>query len=508
MDARFYNNEEIDIEKLANDFENIFRAQSYETQQVGSKDQVMVQLKKGGDFAALIGLQTALSMTVQRTTGGVVAMLGQQKWMDKAAVGAVGLVAAPFIPILLPLVATAGVGAIKQANLANQVLSTVDGLVRQQIPGVQIGPLPVNLASQFQQYMAPMSSYPPPAPSYTPPVPVYTPPTTPVYTPPGAASAPAKPRCPSCNTLYEPGDTFCSGCGRALTPPRQLCPECKTEIKPGVAFCPKCGASTFQTSQQSPQAARPAPAKAPRPSTPAYTPPKPVTPVYTPPRPATPVYTPPRPETPVYTPPTSASSAPSAPTIADPQPYIPPTPQDPPVVPQPSITLVPGKPRAVQPTPPPAPPVPVYIPPKPVQPPVPQAPAPTIFAQAQNSSPTIKARPAAEGSVDANASWGSLILSNGQEIALSGERVLVGRYDHDLGGVQPEVDLGTVDGADTVSRGHATIEHIGSAYQLTDLNSTNLTRVNGKKLDPSVPTPITDGDTLQFGKISCTFKKG
>ncbi|HLG79223.1 MAG TPA: FHA domain-containing protein, partial [Ktedonobacteraceae bacterium] len=71
----------------------------------------------------------------------------------------------------------------------------------------------------------------------------------------------------------------------------------------------------------------------------------------------------------------------------------------------------------------------------------------------------------------------------------------------------PEVDLGTMDGADTVSRGHATLEHIGSTYQLTDLNSTNFTRVNGKRLDANVPTPISDGDTLQFGKIQCTFKK-
>ena len=116
-------------------------------------------------------------------------------------------------------------------------------------------------------------------------------------------------------------------------------------------------------------------------------------------------------------------------------------------------------------------------------------------------------RPASQPLSDPNAPWGTLTFNNGKEVVLSGERVLVGRYDHDLGGVQPEVDLGNMDGADTVSRGHATIEHIGSTYQLTDLNSTNFSRVNGKRLEPSVPTPINDGDTLQFGKIQCTFKK-
>jgi hypothetical protein len=468
MDARFYNSEEIDLEKVANDLENMFRTQGYETQQLGSKDHLTVQLKKGGDLAALVGLQTALTLTLQRTSGGVVAMIGQQKWIDKAAVGAVGLVAAPFIPFLWPLMITAGAGAIKQASLGNQVLNTVDALVRQQMPGVQAGPIPGTLMPQFQQYWAP----PPPQytqPHHVPPVPiaVYTQP-VPVYTPP----VPTKPRCPGCNTPYEPGDTFCSGCGRALTPPRNRCPQCKAEIKPGVAFCPKCGANTFQATPS-----QPAPAPAPKPPVP--------------------VYTPPRPQTPTYTPPAPAAPAPA-------QPYVPPTPQEPPVVPQPSVTLVPGKTNPAAPQQPPkAPPVPVYIPPKPVQP-------PTVAASAQTPAPptqTIKARPASRGASDPQAPWGTLTFFNETLVTLVGERILVGRYDHDLGGVQPEVDLGTMEGADTVSRGHATLEHIGSTSQLTDLNSTNFSRVNGKRLEPGVPTPINDGDTLQFGKIQCAFKR-
>jgi len=504
MDARFYNSEEIDLEKLATDLENMFRMQGYDVQHIGSKDQMMVQLKKGNELVALIGLQTAVSVTFQRTSGGIVAMLGQQKWVDKAAVGAVGLIAAP---ILWPLMITAGAGAIKQASLGNQVINSIDGLVLQQVPGAHPGPLPSSLQPQFQQYWAPPpQQYTPP--QYVPPsTPVYTPPaSTPVYTPPSAA----QPRCPSCNTPYEPGDTFCSGCGRGLTPPKKLCPNCKSEIKPGLSFCPQCGTSVFQGTQS--QAAKSA--------TPVYTPPKPTytpstsrpqTPVYTPPKqPQTPVY---KPSVPVYTPP----SAPSAPTLANttpavpPQPYVPPVPKDPPVVPQPSITIIPGSSKpAAPPQAPKAPPVPVYIPPKPFQPPVDAAipAAPTVAATPQTVAPTIKARPVGnEAAADPSAPWGTLIFSNGSEVTLAGERVLVGRFDHDLGGVQPEVDLGTMEGADTVSRGHATIEHIGSTYQLTDLNSTNLTRINGKRLEPNVPTPISDGDTVQFGKITSTFKR-
>jgi pSer/pThr/pTyr-binding forkhead associated (FHA) protein len=104
--------------------------------------------------------------------------------------------------------------------------------------------------------------------------------------------------------------------------------------------------------------------------------------------------------------------------------------------------------------------------------------------------------------------WGVLTFSDGQQIQLSGERAVVGRHDHDLDGVPPEVDLGQMQGADTVSRMHALLEHIGSTYTLTDLNSTNATRINGKRLEPDKAAPINDGDTLQFGKIICTFSKG
>jgi len=120
MDARFYNSEDIDIERLATDLEQKYRIQGYEVQQIGNKDQMMVQLKKGGDLAALVGMQTALSVIIQHMSGGTTAMIGQQRWIDKAAVGAVGLVAAP---VLWPLMLTAGAGAIRQASLGNQVRS-------------------------------------------------------------------------------------------------------------------------------------------------------------------------------------------------------------------------------------------------------------------------------------------------------------------------------------------------------------------------------------------------
>src|SRR5260221_11697377 len=115
----------------------------------------MVQLKKGGDFETLIGMGVALSVIIQRTAGGVLGMIGQQKWMDKAAAGAVGAVGL-VIPVLLPLAVTAGGGALREMSLAHPRPEVVDRPVRPPRPGVKGGGNPV----------APM---PPPPPPWGPP---------------------------------------------------------------------------------------------------------------------------------------------------------------------------------------------------------------------------------------------------------------------------------------------------------------------------------------------------
>ena len=148
MGTRFYQAQGINIESIAVELERKFLNQGYQVQHFGNQDQMTVQMKKGGDFVAIIGMQTALTVTMERSPRGVLAMSGQQKWVDKAVVGAVGLVAAP---VLWPLMITAGVGAIQQVNLDNEVMNTLDMLVRQQNPNVQVGPIPPEMMPQYPQ---------------------------------------------------------------------------------------------------------------------------------------------------------------------------------------------------------------------------------------------------------------------------------------------------------------------------------------------------------------------
>jgi hypothetical protein len=529
MDARFYNSDDIEIERLANDVVNVFLSQNYQAQQFGDSNQRLVQIKKGGDFEAIIGMQAAVSLTLQKNSGGVLAMIGQQRWIDKAAVGAVGIVA---FPVLWPLALTAGAGAIRQASLGNNVLNVVDGLVRQQRPGIQAGPVPMQLLPGVQsQWGQPPALPAPQAPYYTPSnaqAPYYTPSqpqvvnATPVNQPAISAPADSQLRCPQCNTPYEAGDTFCSGCGKALATPRIYCSNCHTELKPGVAFCPKCGASTFQAANS------PTPPVQNRPVTPTNTPPaqqRPPTPVYVPsPQqsappspPAQPAYVPPVTQTPPVVPQPKTYYVPSnnqqvvdasAPTIASqpaaPAPkkpeepyYVPPVTQEPTIQPQPKVTMVPGKPNQAPPPSKPRPQKQYYI--------------PSNQAQQSDTVPATPAQSSQSAQVPApsaaNAPWGGLTFSTGQYVELTQAQSVVGRYDHDLGGERPAVDLSDFQNSDTVSRVHALLEHTGNTYTLTDLNSTNATRINGKRLTPDQDTPINDGDTLQFGKITATFKR-
>jgi ribosomal protein L40E len=214
MDIRYYNTRDINLERLAADLEREFVAQGFETQHFGSADHMTVQLRKGGELAAIFGLRSAVTVVMQRNPEGLQGTIGQQRWADKAAVGAVGF----FFPVLWPLMITAGAGTLMQASLGNQVLNALEMLVHQQAPGAQRGPgasTPFHMPNfHFGQAQT--------------------------------AYAPAPVICSNCQAPNEPGDKFCMQCGTSLEPKQEEkvhCSNCGAEMKPGAAFCTRCGTS-------------------------------------------------------------------------------------------------------------------------------------------------------------------------------------------------------------------------------------------------------------------------
>jgi hypothetical protein len=95
------------------------------------------------------------------------------------------------------------------------------------------------------------------------------------------------------------------------------------------------------------------------------------------------------------------------------------------------------------------------------------------------------------------------IIRTGQILPLSGRsEFTLGRISEGQS-IVPDVDLTHFDAyRQGVSRLHATLKISPEGYiTLTDLGSSNGTRVNGAKVPPHTPHPIRHGDIIALGKL-------
>ncbi|HEY7416869.1 MAG TPA: hypothetical protein VH593_16910, partial [Ktedonobacteraceae bacterium] len=135
MNNRFYQSSDIHIDRVTYDLESYLSTQGYQVQRFGDAQQTVVQFRKGSTVEAIVGMQAAITIVLQRVSGGVTATIGQQQWIDKAVVGLLGFV-------LWPLFVTAGIGTIRQIEIENQAINALDNIIMRQYPGVHISSTP------------------------------------------------------------------------------------------------------------------------------------------------------------------------------------------------------------------------------------------------------------------------------------------------------------------------------------------------------------------------------
>jgi len=101
------------------------------------------------------------------------------------------------------------------------------------------------------------------------------------------------------------------------------------------------------------------------------------------------------------------------------------------------------------------------------------------------------------------------IVESGAQIPLADQaELLIGRED-EVSGVHPDIDMTPHRGEEGgISRRHARLVHVGGAWSIVDLDSTNGTYVNGTELQPRVPASLGDGDRLGFGDVEAIFHAG
>jgi predicted amidophosphoribosyltransferase len=151
--------------------------------------------------------------------------------------------------------------------------------------------------------------------------------------------------------------------------------------------------------------------------------------------------------------------------------------------------------------------------PAPIDAPTPPMPTPqetAISEPAREQAPPapVPVVPAAPEPAPAATPVPRLVMDEGKDLLLPTDKpeIIVGREDP-ISGIFPEIDL-TPYGGETggVSRQHARLNHSAGQWTVTDLNSTNYTRVDGVKIEPNVATPLNDGARLQFGRVTMTFR--
>ena len=83
---------------------------------------------------------------------------------------------------------------------------------------------------------------------------------------------------------------------------------------------------------------------------------------------------------------------------------------------------------------------------------------------------------------------------------------LIGRGDP-VTGINPDVDITSLDTQRSTSRRHAKIYQIDGVFHLMEeIGVMNGTYINDKRLATGTPSPIKDGDVLKFGLIPLVFR--
>ncbi len=102
---------------LISDLINWLTGQNFNCQQLTTEDGgTLLQVSKKGGWRKIVGMSTALNVVFHQSVNNITVEIGAGRWLDKAAVGAVGA-----LLVFPPLAVAAGFGAWLQIKLPNKI---------------------------------------------------------------------------------------------------------------------------------------------------------------------------------------------------------------------------------------------------------------------------------------------------------------------------------------------------------------------------------------------------
>lgn len=168
------------------------------TQTMRTKNGYTIQCRgdASAEWTKYLGMDAALAVEFEQVDDILKVSIGFEKWMEKLGIAAAGAV------FFHPLMLTAGIGALRQAALTDEIFTFIE------------------------EYL-----------NVKPIVREETQPEAPVRT----AEPEEKNICPFCGTENRIGAIYCKACGSKMVKEKVYCPHCNAELDGDETFCPYCG---------------------------------------------------------------------------------------------------------------------------------------------------------------------------------------------------------------------------------------------------------------------------
>lgn len=126
----------VDINQLVNELRNFFLNADYEVQVRNESPSVIIQARKSSKIRDWTGTSYALTIKITVNQTGTEVAIGQQKWLDKAAVAVIGLIATGGFGALL-----GAWGAYQQNHLTEEAWNIIEKHIARQSGGSVSGPM-------------------------------------------------------------------------------------------------------------------------------------------------------------------------------------------------------------------------------------------------------------------------------------------------------------------------------------------------------------------------------
>lgn len=172
--------------------EYLDRSKNMVTQTMRTKNGYLIQCK--GDVSAewtkYLGMDAALSIDLAQSFNELKVTVTLDKWMEKVGIAAVGAF------VLHPLLLTAGIGAIRQMTLIQEVFD----FIAETVGSESVEDIAAERSANVDSII-----------------------------------------CPECGMVNKAGAKFCKACGLPLQKKEVRCPNCDEVLDGDEYFCPHCG---------------------------------------------------------------------------------------------------------------------------------------------------------------------------------------------------------------------------------------------------------------------------